>query len=197
MGKSDVGEAAEREQLGDTVLDQMQTLHAIKSGALRMFESMTDAVRDEREKDTFADVQDLLEKMTKAFGGHEDATRAHERRLRERLDALGSGRSRPREIGLGAAAEVRAALGRAGGQNYGANARDAFVFEHMEIATAGLLELLAERAGDEETAKLARECRSDDEEMAETIRGNFPNVLSLMLASEGLPTLRDDRESEA
>jgi ferritin-like metal-binding protein YciE len=88
------------------------------------------------------------------------------------------------------AALLRAHAGRIGGQNHGASARDAFVFEHLEIASWELLEQLAERVGDQETAELARDCRAEDDEMAALIRRNFPNVLSLMLASEGLPTLR-------
>jgi ferritin-like metal-binding protein YciE len=141
-------------------------------------------------------VQDLLEKMTGAFGEHEATTREHERRLRARLRTLGAGPSKPREVGLKTVALLRAHLARIGGQNHGAGARDAFVFEHLEIASWELLEHLADRAGDPETAELARECRADDDEMAALIRRNFPNVVSLMLASEGLPTLREPEESD-
>ena len=87
---------------------------------------------------------------------------------------------------------ARARLGSLRGQNHGANARDAFVYEHLEIATLTLLELLADRAGDEATAEVARTCRADDDEMAALIRRNLTNVLSLMLASRGLPTRRPD-----
>jgi hypothetical protein len=38
------------------------------------------------------------------------------------------------------AALLRGNLGRIGAQNHGANARDAFVFEHLEIASWELLE---------------------------------------------------------
>ena len=134
--------------------------------------------------------------MTDAFGGHEATTREHERRVRARLRALDAGPSRPRELGLGVAGVLRAYVGRIGGQNPGATARDAFVFEHLEIASWEMLEHLAERVGDAETAELARECRAEDDEMAALVRRNFPNVLSLMLASEGLLTLRESEGSE-
>jgi hypothetical protein len=81
--------------------------------------------------------------------------------------------------------------GRIGGQNHGANARDAYVFEHLEIATYHLLEKVAERAGDTETAELARAHRGDNCEMGHKIRRNWENVLSLLLASEGVPPARD------
>lgn len=104
--------------------------------------------------------------MTSAFGGHEAATREHQRRLKRRLRALGAGPSKPREVGLRVAAILRARLGQIAGQNHGSNARDAFVFEHLEIASWELLDHLAERVVDTETAALARECRGDDDEMA-------------------------------
>lgn len=182
--------------LHSKVVEQLQALHAMKSAALRMFGQMVPAVRAQRDEGALPEVQDLLEKMTANYGGHEETTREHERRLRSRLEALGSGPSKPRVLGLGAAAFLRGSLGGIGGQNHGANARDGFVFEHLEIASAELLALLAERAGDHETAELARSCRDDDDEMAAMVRRNFPNVLSLMLASQGLPTLRPQEETE-
>lgn len=183
-------EAALRPKL----IEGLQTLHALKSAALRMFGAMLPAVRSQRDDPAMAEVHDLLGRMTNAFGGHEETTREHERRLRERLRALGAAPSRPRELGLSAAALMRGHLGRIGGQNHGANARDAFVFEHLEIAAWELLEQLAERLGDDETAELARSCRAEDDEMAALIRRNFTNVLSLMLVSEGLPAMRVPEE---
>ncbi len=182
-------------ELRGKVVEQLQTVHALKAGALRMFGPMLAEVHKQKEKQALPEVQDLLEKMTSAFGGHEGTTREHERRVRARLRALGAGPSKPRELGLSAAALLRGHLGRIGGQNHGASARDAFVFEHLEIASWELLEHLAERIGDAETAELARECRADDDEMAALIRRNFPNVFSLMLASEGLPTFRESERA--
>jgi ferritin-like metal-binding protein YciE len=178
------------------LIQGLQILHAMKVAALRMFGAMLPAVRSQRDDPAMAEVHDLLERMANAFGGHEEKTREHERKLAERLAALGVAPSRPRELGLSAAALLRGHLGRIGGQNHGANARDAFVFEHLEIAAWELLEQLAGRLGDEETAELARSCRAEDDEMAAIIRRNFTNVLSLMLASEGLPAMREPEEGE-
>ena len=189
--------ASDAAALRPKLIEQLQTLHATKAAALRMFDVMLAAVRKQRDAGELPEVQDLLERMTKAFGGHEEETREHERRLRARLEALDAAPSKPRELGLAAAALVRAHVGRIGGQNHGANARDAFVFEHLEIACWELLEQLAERTGDAETAELARSCRAEDDEMASVIRRNFTNVLSLALASEGLPTLRPPEDADA
>jgi len=182
--------STEAAALRERTLGQLRTAHALKSGALRMFGPMLAAVERQRAGHELPAVEDLLARMLDAFGGHRDETERHERELRARVEALGGDLSRPREIGMGAAATLRARLGAVGGQNHGANARDAFVFEHLEIACLSLLESMARRAGDTETADLARLCRTDDEEMASKVTRNWENVLSLMLASDGLDPMR-------
>ncbi len=157
-----------------------------------MFDPMLAAVAAERDGDTMAEVSDLLAKMHRAFSAHRDQTAGHVSALESRLRALGSTPARGRVLAVSTGAAARARVGAIGGQNHGANARDAFVFEHLEIALLALLEQLAIRCGDETTAEVARECKAHDEAMAVTIDGNWTNVLSLTLASQGLPTARTD-----
>lgn len=171
----------------EQVVRQLQTTHALKAGALRMFDPMLAAVAEARDGGAMAEVADLLGRMHRVFSGHRDETATHAARLASRLRELAAGPARGKLAGMSAGATVRARLG---GQNYGADARDAFVFEHLEIATLHLLEQVAERARDPQTAELARSCRAEDEEMAAAINRNWTNVLSLTLASKGLPVLR-------
>jgi ferritin-like metal-binding protein YciE len=179
------------EELRPTVVAQLQALHALKAGALKMFDPMLAAVAKARDGDAkMSEVSDLLGRMQTAFGGHREVTAEHAAALEDRLRALGAKPSGPKVGVMGLGAMGRAHLGAIGGQNFGANARDAFVFEHLEIALASLLEQLADRAGDTESADLARRLKADDQGQAAIIDRNWVNVTSLMLASRGLPVHR-------
>ena len=180
---------AERE-LREELVRRLQALHALKDGALRMFDPMLITVAKARDSEKLAEVSDLLGRMHGVFGDHREATADHAGMLARRLETLQAKPSKAKAAAVGAGSMLRARAGAVGGMNFGAAARDAFVFEHVEIAQAHLLEQLAERVGDGETAVLSRQIREADEEQAATINRNWTNVLTLMLATRGLPTLR-------
>lgn len=72
------------------------------------------------------------------------------------------------------------------GDKPGKNARDGFVTEHLEVAAYELLERLAVRAGDAETAEVARRNRLDEERMAQKIASSWDKVMDLTLKDAGL-----------
>jgi ferritin-like metal-binding protein YciE len=64
------------------------------------------------------------------------------------------------------------------------NARDAFVTEHMEIVAYEVLERLAKRVGDTQTAEVAREIRAEEEAMAERLASKWDSFLDMTLRNE-------------
>src|SRR3712207_6218790 len=57
----------------------------------------------------------------------------------------------------------------------------AFSYEHMELAAYDLLAIVAERAGDGETARVAREIREQEAAMAERLAANFDRAVGASL----------------
>jgi ferritin-like metal-binding protein YciE len=160
------------DKLREKLVDYVQDAQAMERNVLRVLDSMI-STTDDRE------VQQMLEH-------HKQETEEHERRLRERLEALGADTSTTKEVGAVGAVLLKGVGDVARSDKPGKNARDGFVTEHMEIASYQLLERLAQRAGDQQTAEVARLNRADEEEMARTIDANWDRFLELTLAEAGM-----------
>ncbi len=119
---------------------------------------------------------------------HKVETERHVRRIQERLDAHGASTSTVLDVGgiIGALAKMPMDMLR--GEKSARNARDGFATEHLEIAAYELLERVARQAGDEETAQVAQENRSDEEAMAQKIAQSWDVVVEDMLRAEGVRT---------
>jgi ferritin-like metal-binding protein YciE len=158
--------------LQQKLIDYIEDAHAMEQSVSRMLDSMMSTTDDPE--------------ITEMLRHHKEETERHEQRLRERLDALGAGTSTRKQAQTIATALMKGAADQVRGDQAGKNARDGYVSEHMEIAAYQLLERLAERAGDTETAEIARQNRADDEEMARRIDQSWDRTLELTLQENNI-----------
>ena len=145
---------------------------AMEENVKRMLDGMIETTED-------PGVIDLLEH-------HKLETEKQSQRLRHRLEAHGASPSMVREATgiLGALAKLPLDMVR--GEKAGRNARDAYATEHMEIAAYQLLERVAIRAGDEETAEVARLNRAEEEAMARRLDEHWDLFAEQSLREEGV-----------
>src|SRR5829696_7998248 len=159
------------DKLNEKLADYVEDAHAMEQNDLKMLDSMISTTDDPQ-------VRQMIE-------NHKRETEEHERRLRERLDALGRGTSARKQAQAVGAALLKGVGDKARGDKAGKNARDGYMAEHMEIAAYQLLERLAEKAGDTETAEAARLNRAD-EEMARRIDQSWDRTLALTLEENSI-----------
>jgi ferritin-like metal-binding protein YciE len=160
------------DKLQQKLVDYIEDAHAMEQNVSTMLTSMISTTDD-------PEIKEMLEH-------HKEETERQEARLRERLDALGAGTSTRKQAQTVAAALVKGATDVARGDQAGKNARDGYTTEHMEIAAYQLLERLAEKAGDTETAEVARQNRAEEEAMAQKLDANWDRFLDLTLAENDI-----------
>jgi ferritin-like metal-binding protein YciE len=145
---------------------------AMEQNVLRMLDGMIETTEDEEMK------SDLRQ--------HKLETEQHVDRMRQRLEARGASPSTVREATGVLGALMKSVVDLVRQQKAGRNARDGYATEHLEIAGYELLERIAERAGDTETAEAARLNRADEEAMAKKIEGSWDKLAELSLKEEGV-----------
>jgi ferritin-like metal-binding protein YciE len=117
---------------------------------------------------------------------HKLETEIHADRMEKRLESHGASPSLVKEAGGIVGALMKGVVDMARGEKAGRNARDGYATEHLEIASYQLLERIARRAGDEETAEAAAQNRADEEKMAKKIEQNWDKFAELVLKEEGV-----------
>ena len=163
---------ATQQDAKDQLLKHVDEALAMEQNVLRMLDSMIGTTNDEEIKGELRQ--------------HKLETEQHADRMQTRLEALGGQPSAIREVGGIAAALMKGVVDMARTEKAGRNARDGYATEHMEIAAYQLLERIATRAGDEETAEAARLNRADEEKMAKVIDANWEKFAEMSL-DEGVP----------
>jgi ferritin-like metal-binding protein YciE len=160
------------QELKNQLVKHIDEALAMEQGVLRMLDSMIGNTDDPEIKEQLRE--------------HRLDTERQIDRMQRRLEAHGASPSTVRE-GVGIVqALMKSVLDVARSEKAGRNARDGYATEHMEIAAYQLLERVAQRAGDEETAQAARESRAEEEAMAKKIEANWDRFAELSLREAGI-----------
>jgi len=160
------------QELRDQLVKHIDEAVAMEQNVLRMLDSMINTTDDPAIRD--------------ALREHKLETEKQADRMQRRLDAHGASPSGIREATGVVQALMKSVLDATRTEKAGRNARDGYATEHMEIAAYQLLERIAERAGDEETAAAARESRQEEEKMAQTYEANWDRFAELSLQEAGV-----------
>jgi len=129
--------------------------------------------------------------MAAAFEQHRTETEEHERLVEERLEALGASPAKLKDMagtitgmGFGLFAKLQP-------DTPGKLAVHAFSYEHMELAAYDMLARVADRAGDNETAQMARRIEEQEGAMAERVAGMFDRAVDASLRELSPEDLHD------
>lgn len=157
-------------EVENKLVKHIDEAYAMEQNVLRMLDGMISSTDD-------AEMRRELEQ-------HKRVTEQQAERLEQRLEAHDAAPSVIKEAGGILGALMKGAVDMARSDKAGRNARDGFATEHMEIASYELLERVAKRAGDSETAAVARQNRKEEREMARKISANWDKVVELTLSDK-------------
>jgi len=127
--------------------------------------------------------------LARAFREHIVETEKQERLVRERLAARGADPSRLKDIAGRAGGVGMVLFARTQPDTPGKLVAHAYSYEHMELAAYELLAIVAERAGDSETAAVARSIREQEAAMAERLAAGFDRAVEASLREVGADDL--------
>jgi ferritin-like metal-binding protein YciE len=112
-------------------------------------------------------------RLAEAFRRHLEETESQERRVRERLEAHDASPARLKDIAGRAGGLGMVLFARSQPDTPGKLTAHAFSYEHMEVAAYELLNRVAGRCGDEETAAMAAEIAEQERTMAARLADCF------------------------
>ena len=159
-------------ELEAQLIKHIDEAHAMEQNVLRMLDGMINTTDD-------PGILDALEH-------HKMQTQGHADRMKARLEAHDASPSGVKQVGGILQALAKMPLDMVRGEKAGRNARDGFATEHMEIASYELLRRIAQRAGDDETARVASEIIQEEQAMADIIAANWDKFAQLSLKEEGV-----------
>jgi ferritin-like metal-binding protein YciE len=155
----------------EQLVKHLTDVHSIELQALRQMESAPKIAGDPE--------------LAEAFSRHFVETEEQERRVRERLTAHGAEPSKLKDVVAWAGGAGMILFARSQPDTPGKLVAHAFSYEHMELAAYELLALVAERAGDPDTAVVARSIAEQESAMAGRLADNFDRAVDASLREVG------------
>jgi ferritin-like metal-binding protein YciE len=157
----------------------------------KLIQYLSEAYGKERELETALEAHIAMTTKApykKRLKQHLRETKAHAKGVERRIKKLGGG-GQLKQTAVGkamAAAKGPLHMIRGSGEQEKMlkNAKTEYFNEHEEIATYLAIEVLAERVGDRETAKLAKGIRREEERMAKFLEGQIKSLTGAVVAAE-------------
>ncbi len=153
--------------IGEQIVKYLGDIHAIEEQALGQMKIAPKIADDPT--------------LAAIFERHLGETEEQKRRVEERLEALGGSANKLKDIAGGASAPAFALFAKFQPDTPGKLAAHAFSYEHMELAAYELLSRIAERANDEETARMAKDIGREESEMARRLSDQWDLVVNVSL----------------
>jgi len=122
--------------------------------------------------------------LAAAFERHLVETERQERLVRERLEDHDAEPSKLKDFAGKAGGVGMLMFAQFNPDTPGKLVNHAFSYEHMEVAAYELLARVADRAGDRQTALVAREIADEEREMAERLSVNFDRAVAASLRDQ-------------
>jgi ferritin-like metal-binding protein YciE len=155
------------ETIDEQLTKHLTDIHSIEEQAIAQLRRAPDIAGDEV--------------LAGIYRDHLAETEEQERLVRGRLEAREADPSKLKDLVAYAGGVGMILFAKANPDTPGKLAAHAFSYEHMELAAYDLLALVADRAGDGETAALARSIREQEAAMAGRIAENFDRSVDASL----------------
>jgi ferritin-like metal-binding protein YciE len=153
--------------LKEQLIKHLTDVHSIEEQALQQMQVAPRLARDAM--------------LAGAFREHLAETAAHERSVRNRLEALGADPSKVKDLAARAGGVGMVLFARSQPDTPGKLVSHAYSYEHMELAAYELLSIVATRAGDQDTVSVARSIGEQEATMAERLAAGFDRAVEASL----------------
>jgi ferritin-like metal-binding protein YciE len=159
------------EDMQEELVKYLADAHAIEGQAIQMLEAAPKIVEDPD--------------LAKIFEDHLEETRAQQEIVDARLEAHGAGPNKLQDAAMRLGALNWGGFFKAQPDTPAKLAGFNYAFEHLEIAAYEELKRVADRAGDQETVRVAERIEAEERAAANAIAANWDRALQASLESVG------------